>query len=116
MTHLSRRDLLRGAAAGALIGGWDPVSRSWATAADRRRSLDRIPDLDGVLLADPASRRLAADDYGHFVHHEPLAVLRPASVEDIVKLVCFARDARSASRCAGRRTAATGSRRPAPGS
>ena len=92
MTHLSRRDLLRGAAAGALIAGWDPVSRSWATAADRRRRLDRIPDLDGVLLTDTASRRLAADDYGHFVHHEPVAVLRPASVEDIVKLVCFARE------------------------
>ena len=92
MTHMSRRDLLRGAAAGALIAGWDPISRSWATAADRRRWLDRIPDLDGVLLTDPASRRLAADDYGHFVHHEPVAVLRPASVEDIVKLVCFARE------------------------
>ena len=116
MTQLSRRDLLRGAAAGALIAGWDPVSRSWATAADRRRRLDRIPDLDGVLLTDTASRRLAADDYGHFVHHEPVAVLRPASVEDIVKLVCSRANARSASRCAGRRTAATGSRKPPPGS
>jgi FAD/FMN-containing dehydrogenase len=92
MTDLSRRDLLRGAAAGALVAGWDPVSRSWATAAERRRPLDRIPDLDGVLLTDPASRRLAADDYGHFVHHEPAAVLRPASVQDIVRVVCFARE------------------------
>lgn len=96
MTDMTRRNLLRGAAAGALVAGWDPGSRRWATAAEHRRPLDRIPDLDGVLLTDPASRRLAADDYGHIVHHEPFAVLRPASVEDIVKIVCFARARRIA--------------------
>ena len=92
MTGLTRRNLLHGAAAGALVVGWDPVSRGWATAAGRPRPLDRIPDFDGVLLTDPASRRLAADDYGHLVHDEPVAVLRPASVDDIVKVVCFARE------------------------
>jgi cytokinin dehydrogenase len=92
MTDLTRRDLLRGVAAGALVAGWDPISRSWATTGERRRTLDRMPDLDGVLVTDPASRSLAADDYGHVVHHDPVAVLRPASVDDIVKVVRFARD------------------------
>jgi cytokinin dehydrogenase len=96
MTGMTRRSLLRGTAAGALVVGWDPVARGWATAADRRRPRHRIPDLDGVLLSDPALRRLAADDYGHLVHHEPLAVLRPASIQDIVKIVCFARPRRIA--------------------
>ena len=96
MAEMTRRSLLRGAAAGALVADWDPVSRCWATAAEHQRPLDRIPDLDGVLLTDPASRRLAADDYGHIVHHEPCAMLRPASVEDIVKIVCFARAQRIA--------------------
>ena len=43
-------------------------------------------------MTDPSSRLLAADDYGHLVHHEPVAVLRPASVDDIVKIVEFARE------------------------
>jgi cytokinin dehydrogenase len=94
MSDVTRRDLLRGATAAAVIVGWDPVSRSWATAGRRARSLDRIPKLDGVLLTDPASRRLAADDYGHLVHRKPVAVLRPGSVDDIVKIVHFARKRR----------------------
>ena len=91
ITGLTRRTLLRSAAAGALVVAWSPVSRSWATIGESRCSLHKIPDLDGVLLCDPASRALAADDYGHLVHDEPTAVLRPASVDDIVKIVCFAR-------------------------
>ena len=91
MNKLTRRSLLRGAMAGAVVVGWDPLTGSWATATGRRRGLHRIPDLDGVLMTDPASRRLVADDYGHIVHHEPIAVLRPGSVDDIVKIVRFAR-------------------------
>ena len=43
MNSMTRRQLLRSAAAGALIVGWDPASRSWATAAERRRAPDPIP-------------------------------------------------------------------------
>jgi cytokinin dehydrogenase len=91
MTNLTRRDLLRGATGAALVIGWDPISHSWATADSRARGLHRIPSLDGVLLTDRASRRLVADDYGHLVHRVPGAVLRPASVDDIVRIVDFAR-------------------------
>jgi FAD/FMN-containing dehydrogenase len=47
--------------------------------------------LDGVLLLDDASGTTAADDFGHLVHRQPLAVLKPGSVDDVVKLVQFAR-------------------------
>jgi FAD/FMN-containing dehydrogenase len=40
---------------------------------------------------DAATRAKAADDFGHEVHRTPWAVLVPGSVEDIVKLVRFAR-------------------------
>jgi FAD/FMN-containing dehydrogenase len=50
-----------------------------------------FPSFDGVLLLDDASRAAAADDFGHLVHRQPLAVLRPGSVNDVVKLVQFAR-------------------------
>ncbi len=55
-----------------------------------------IPDLrlghyHGVLLLDDASRAAAADDFGHLVHRQPRAVLKPGSVNDVVELVRFAR-------------------------
>lgn len=90
MTSLTRKDLLRGAAASAVVVGWDPVARGWAAAARPGRRLDAVPALDGVLLTDPVSKRLAADDYGNVVHHEPAAVLRPVSVDDVVKIVRYA--------------------------
>jgi FAD/FMN-containing dehydrogenase len=36
-------------------------------------------------------RTLAADDFGHYLHRLPLAVLSPGSAEDIVRAVQFAR-------------------------
>jgi FAD/FMN-containing dehydrogenase len=50
-----------------------------------------FPDFDGVLLLDDASRTATADDFGHIIHRQPLAVLKPGSVDDVVKLVQFAR-------------------------
>jgi cytokinin dehydrogenase len=38
-----------------------------------------------------ASRQTYAQDYGQIIHEEPSAVLRPASVEDIRRMVGFAR-------------------------
>jgi FAD/FMN-containing dehydrogenase len=40
---------------------------------------------------DAQTRQEAADDFGHIVHHTPWAVLVPGSVQDIVKMVRFAR-------------------------
>ncbi|WP_250281600.1 DUF6182 family protein [Frankia sp. CiP1_Cm_nod2] len=50
------------------------------------------PSFDGVLTRDDASLRWAADDFGHLVHHRPRAVLRAASVSDVVRAVRLALD------------------------
>src|ERR671939_98027 len=94
--EISRRTFLRGTLAGAIVvAGFDTGLRSWVSAAElghRATELaEDFPDFDGVLLLDEASRTAAADDFGHLVHRQPLAVLRPGSVSDVVKLVRFAR-------------------------
>jgi cytokinin dehydrogenase len=85
---LPRRTLLQGAVVAA-VAAFNPVSRSWAASPDA--GAVNLPPLDGQLLMDAASRAKAADDFGHDVHRTPWAVLVPGSVEDIVKLVRFAR-------------------------
>lgn len=93
---ISRRTFLRGTVAGAIVvAGFDTGLRRWVSAAElehRATALaEDFPAFDGVLLLDDASRTAAADDFGHFVHRQPLAVLKPGSVNDVVKLVQFAR-------------------------
>jgi len=87
--HVSRRRLLKGAAAAVAVVGFDPVSRAWAT--EDAAGVDRIPPLDGTLTVEPAAREEAADDYGHIVHRLPTAVLRPGSVQDVVVMVRYCR-------------------------
>lgn len=95
MSEISRRTFLRGTLAGAIVvAGFDTGLRSWVSAAeiDRATALaEDFPSFDGVLLLDDASRAAAADDFGHLVHRQPIAVLKPGSVDDVVKLVQFAR-------------------------
>ena len=50
-----------------------------------------IPGLLGTLLTDPATLDAFADDFGHIVHHTPVAVLKPAAVEDVASAVRFCR-------------------------
>ena len=85
---LSRRALLTGTAAAAVVA-FDPAGLGWLTEADAAGAI-RIPELDGELVVDQESRTEAADDYGHLVHHNPLAVLRPGSARDVELLVRFA--------------------------
>jgi cytokinin dehydrogenase len=92
----SRRTFLRGTLASAIVvAGFDTRLRSWVTAAELEHHgsalAEDFPDFDGVLLLDDASRAAAADDFGHLVHRQPLAVLKPGSVNDVVNLVRFAR-------------------------
>lgn len=49
-----------------------------------------IPKLDGQLSADMVSRAAAAEDWGHSVRKMPLAVLKPESVRDVIKVVEYA--------------------------
>ena len=94
--EISRRTFLRGTLAGAIVvAGFDTRLRHWVSAAElehRPTTLaEDFPTFDGVLLLDDASRAAAADDFGHLVHRQPLAVLKPGSVNDVEKLVTFAR-------------------------
>ncbi len=92
---ISRRTFLRGALAGTIVvAGFDTGLRSWVSAAELKQATalaEDFPAFDGVLLLDDAARAAAADDFGHFVHRQPRAVLKPGSVNDVVKLVRFAR-------------------------
>jgi cytokinin dehydrogenase len=85
---LPRRSLLQGALV-ATAAAFNPVHRSWASGEEAGAL--SLPTFDGQLLLDPAVREQAADDFGHTVHRTPWAVLVPGSVEDIVKVIRFAR-------------------------
>jgi cytokinin dehydrogenase len=89
----SRRSFVKGVVAGtsALVLGFDPVRRSWVTSALADTPTIAIPNLDGVLLSDPASLAAFGDDFGHVIHHIPVAVLQPGSVDDVVRAVRFCR-------------------------
>ena len=90
---LSRRDFIKLSAVGGgmAIFGFNPQSRSWITQAQAQtQSFSDIPNLDGVLLFDETTRKALSDDWGHLVHKIPAAVLRPKSVQDIVKIVQYA--------------------------
>lgn len=92
--EISRRTFLRGTLASAVVvAGFDTALRTWVSAAELETSTlaEDFPTFDGVLLLDDASRTAAADDFGHLVHRQPLAVLKPGSVNDVVELIRFAR-------------------------
>jgi cytokinin dehydrogenase len=87
---MDRRTVL----AGAAVVAFDRAARTWLThidpAASSRRAADPVPELDGTLTTDPAALAGAADDFGHIVHEQPVAVLRPGSVRDVVAIVRYA--------------------------
>jgi FAD/FMN-containing dehydrogenase len=73
------------------IAGFDRSSRSWVTGV-AEQGVAEIPKLDGRLLTDETSLDAGADDFGHVRHLRPIAVLEPASIDDIIKIVGFARE------------------------
>jgi cytokinin dehydrogenase len=92
--HLDRRRFLAGALAGTAVVAYDTVGRTWVTAASASQgsssAVAAVPSLDGELVVDPAALAEAADDFGHIVHRTPVAVLRPGSVRDVVRMVRYA--------------------------
>jgi FAD/FMN-containing dehydrogenase len=93
---------------GALVLGFDPAARGWiaeAKAGHHRprdcEPFDRLPELDGMVTTDPATVAPYASDAGSIVHKTPIAVLFPASVEDIQKMVRFCRRHRINVACRG---------------
>ena len=94
MSAVSRRRFIRqsAAAAGALVAGFDVSARAWAVAGQTAGALAKdMPAFDGVLRTGAGARQAAADDFGHMIHRAPIAVLEPGSVEDVVRLMRFAR-------------------------
>jgi FAD/FMN-containing dehydrogenase len=95
--EISRRTFLRGTltAAAVAVVGFDTTRRGWVSAAELAHApftlAEGFPTFDGQLLLDAASLGAAADDFGHLVHRQPVAVLKPGSIGDVVKMVQFAR-------------------------
>lgn len=92
----SRRGFAKAVAGGSLIVGFDAMTGSWMAAAGNGSGaastpLTNLPQLDGELSFDPATRGEYASDYGQIVHEQPIAVLRPGSVRDVAAMVDFAR-------------------------
>jgi len=91
MTHaVSRRAFCHRLAGGAsaLILGFDPAARGWAT--ERTGPLVDLPRLDGALVTDAATLDEVSQDNGRIIRRRTLAVLRPGSVDDIVRMVRYA--------------------------
>lgn len=88
---MGRRAAMAGAGA-CTVWMFDPVRRSWITAAHAHSNdcAVSIPRLDGELVVDPTALAEAADDFGHIVHRTPIAVLRPGSAKDIQRIVRYA--------------------------
>ncbi|MCA9686406.1 MAG: FAD-binding protein [Myxococcales bacterium] len=84
----TRRHFLRSGAAALPVLAFSPSAKAWLTCDDDADAV-AIPDLDGVILSSPADLAAAASDWGHIVSHTPLAVLLPASIDDICKAVVF---------------------------
>jgi cytokinin dehydrogenase len=55
------------------------------------RSPGDLPAVDGTLCVDGPLVTACSEDFGHIVHRRPRAVVRPVSVDDIVRTVRFAR-------------------------
>jgi FAD/FMN-containing dehydrogenase len=92
---VSRREFARrsvtaaGGVAAAIAGA--PACRSRPRIGSSVDGVRRdLAGLSGRLHFDEASREDAAEDFGHIVHRRPLAVLRPASTDDVVSLVRYA--------------------------
>lgn len=76
-----------------VVIGFDQQSRSWVTAKESSHALHNLvfPKVEGTILTDETSLAAASKDYGQIVQRRPFAVLRPASEEDIVQMIHFAR-------------------------
>jgi cytokinin dehydrogenase len=90
----SRRNILRGIGAGAVVVGWSAVTGSWVTAeagTAQASTVAALPPLDGILETSPAVLSEFSKDWGGFITASPQAVLRTSSVQDVVKIVNYAR-------------------------
>jgi len=88
---MDRRQFLRRAGTGVAVVAFVPGSRLWS-ADPAPVGAVAVPPLDGELILAGSVLDASADDFGRLVFHQPYAVLRPGSVEDMAKMVRFARE------------------------
>lgn len=87
---LTRRTLLTGLA--ATVIGYNTTTRAWATTdTPVTGRLCPVPVLEGTLTTASATTTAFAQDFGRLVTTTPHAVLTPGSVQDIVKIIDYAR-------------------------
>ena len=86
---LDRRQFLSVAGAGALVTGFDPVTRVWTGGLPSGPRRWPVPKLKGRLVFSGPAVTAAADDFGHIVHHRPHAVLEPGDIADIAVMLRF---------------------------
>ena len=93
-SRMSRRNFGKKIAAMVSTAALAPQMVSCASAPGSlptgQALLDELRGLDGALLIDEAARQSAASDFGGIIHRVPLAVLKPRSEQDIVKLIRLA--------------------------
>jgi cytokinin dehydrogenase len=86
---VSRRDFVAGLSASVVVLGFDPLARGWVSEASAA-TFDSVPDdLQGMLVTDPATLATYAHDVGSAIQRIPVAVLLPASAQDIATMVKF---------------------------
>ncbi|WP_042892116.1 FAD-binding protein, partial [Anaplasma marginale] len=77
-----------------VVIGFDLNWRSWITQIEDTSEAilaEDFPDMKGELLTEELRIDYAKGDFGGIVKRSAIAVLLPASTDDIVKLVRFAR-------------------------
>ncbi|MHC5778797.1 FAD-binding protein [Nostoc sp.] len=89
--NTSRHSVLQGLITNTIVIGFDLTTRSWVTSASATSVFESLPSLDGVLYTDNATLADASIDFGNIVHRQPIALLKPGSIEDIVQIIKFAR-------------------------
>ena len=83
----TRRSFVKSAGASLLVSGAPQALWGQRAAAE---PLDDLPKLDGEVLFGEAARGVAGRDIGSGIRRLPIAVLRPRSVDDIIRITAYA--------------------------
>jgi cytokinin dehydrogenase len=87
--HRTRRSFVKLAGASLLASGVGSRQVLWTRSATAQTPGD-LPKFDGEVLFDESARSVAGGDFGNGVHRPPFAILRPRSVDDIVRIMAYA--------------------------
>ena len=71
---------------------FDLNRRVWVMVRSKCSGFQDLPPIQGSFLINATALAIAANDFGNLIHRTPIAVLRPASVNDVVTVISFARE------------------------